>query len=387
MTQPAPRTILQLIETSGPGGAETVFLGLLRGLDPARWRRIAVLPSARADVPGSDWLAGQLAKLDVETVFLDERGSFDVRTFRSLMRLARQRRAAVVHGHLFGYAVRGALLSMFTGIPAIGTLHGFSDVAPGEVHLGLKFGIINRGLCRAVFVSDPLRRHFLEQYPLKPSLTTVIPNGLDISHFAGNDGAQFRAEYDIRPDEFVVGSVGNLNPMKAIDVLLEAARILRDTAALPYRFVIVGDLKGEQGRRLIQMRDDLGLAHMVTFTGFRDDVQHAMAAFDAYALTSRSEGFSISVIEAMAAGVPIVATRCGGPEQILEDGTTGLLVENGSPASVAQGLERLRQSALLGQRLAAQARIAVRERFSMEAHVAAYEDVYNRCLSKGRGKG
>src|SRR5207244_3005900 len=90
-----------------------------------------------------------------------------------------------------------------------------------------------------------------------------------------------------------------------------------------YRFVIVGD--GDEGytRELAALRDQLGLSNDLTFAGFRSDIHRAMATFDVYALTSRSEGFSLSTIEAMASGVPVVATRCGGPEQILDDGLTG----------------------------------------------------------------
>ena len=382
MTKRARRTILQLIETSGPGGAETVFLGLCRSLDPDRWRCVAVLPPARADVVGSDWLAGQLEQSGIETVLLQESHSFDVPSFWSLLRIARVERADVFHGHLFGYCVRAALMSRLTGIPAIATLHGFSDVTPNERYLRLKFGLINSGLRRAVFVSEPLREYFVKHFPLQAALTTVVPNGLDITRFTGRDGTSFRAEYGISADEFVVGSVGNLNPMKAIDVFLHAASILKQRATEAYRFLVVGDLKGQQGVSLMQLRDALGLTEDVIFTGFRDDVSQVMSSFDIYALTSRSEGFSISVIEAMASRLPVVATRCGGPEQILDDGTTGLLVENGSAEAVAGAIETLRRSPSLRLALSSQARAAVVRNYSMEAHVRAYEHLYDSCLKR-----
>lgn len=367
-------TILHMIETGGPGGAETVYLNLVRGLDPARWRHVAVLPTR-------GWMYDQLTEFGIEPILMPERSSLDVTFFARMAALIHRQGVEIIHGHLFGSAVRAALLARVCGIPGVATLHGGSDLPPGEHWRGLKVAIVNHGLKRIVFVSEPLRRAFLDNVPLRRDLTVVIPNGINAERFESSYGAEFRAEFGIEPSDFVVGTVANPGPAKGFDVLLDAAAILKAKSS-GYRFVVVGDLSFGRGAELLEARAARGLTDDVVMTGFRSDVHSAYAAFDVYALTSRSEGFSLSLVEAMAAGLPVVATRCGGPEQILEDGVTGLLVENGSSEAIASSIERLRASAGERRRLGEAARTSVRERFTLDAQIRAYEELYDDCLSE-----
>jgi glycosyltransferase involved in cell wall biosynthesis len=131
------------------------------------------------------------------------------------------------------------------------------------------------------------------------------------------------------------------------------------------------------------LRDKLGLTEDAVFAGARDDISEVMAAFDVYALSSRSEGFSLSTIEAMASGLPVVATRCGGPEQILDHEATGLLVENGSAETMARAIDHLRRNPAERARLGRAAREAALSRYSVEAQVRAYEDLYDHALRPG----
>jgi glycosyltransferase involved in cell wall biosynthesis len=209
----------------------------------------------------------------------------------------------------------------------------------------------------------------------------VIPNGIDANQFANGDGAAFRAELGIKPEEFVVGAVGSPGRRaKGLDILLDVAVILKRTSP-GARFVLVGDLEGGRGDELLKQRAALGLANDVIITGFRADVPRALAAFDVYALTSRSEGFSLSLVEAMAAGLAVVSTRCGGPEVILNDGETGLLVENGSAPAIAAAITALRANADERRRLGDAARREVRRRFTLEAQIAAYDRLYQEVLA------
>lgn len=367
------KTVLHMIETGGTGGAETVYLNLIRGLDPSRWRHVAVVPTR-------DWLYDQLVDSEVQPFLIPERGAFDVAYFARMFALVKKLKVNLIHAHLFGSAVRAAILSRICGVPAIATLHGGMDLGSHERFRGLKVAIINRGLKRIVFVSEPLRRSFLEAVPLRPELATVIPNGIDASRFSSDGGQVFRAEFGIMPDEFVVGAVGTPGrPAKGLDVFLDVAALLKIRSP-GIRFVIVGNLDGGRGTDLLNQRGSRSLTDDVVVTGFRSDVERAFAAFDVYALTSRSEGFSLSLIEAMASGLPVIATRCGGPEQILTDGVTGLLVENGSADAVAKAIEMLRASPDQRQNLGAAAREAVRERFTLDAQLRSYERLYQETI-------
>jgi glycosyltransferase involved in cell wall biosynthesis/predicted ATP-grasp superfamily ATP-dependent carboligase len=369
-------TVLHMIETGGPGGAETVYLELIRSLDPTRWRSIAVVPSR-------GWVYDQLVACGIEPIVVAERHSLDVLFYARMAGLVKRFGIDIIHSHLFGSAVRAALLSRFCGIPAIGTLHGEMDMPAKERFGSLKIAIVNRGLRRIVFVSEHLRRCYLDSVSLRSDLTVVIRNGIDVDRFSGDSDAGLRGEFGISPLEFVVGSIGNPGPAKGFDVLLEAARILK--ARSPgCRFVIVGDLDGGRGAELVALRQSLDLKDDVVLTGFRNDVDRALASFDVYALTSRSEGFSLAVVEAMAAGLPVIATRCGGPEEIVEDGVTGLLVENASAEAVAGAIEHLRTHSEERRCLGEAARVSARRQFSLVDSVRAYERLYDECLGEHR---
>jgi glycosyltransferase involved in cell wall biosynthesis len=370
------RTVLHLIETSGIGGAERVVVDLVRYLDPQRWRSIVVVPDV-------GWLPDTLKNEGFDVVEMREHRSFDFAFLSRAIGLAHDVGAELLHSHLFGSAVRAAMLSRLSGIPAVATIHGAEDFRRTERWSAIKLAIARSGIREFVFVSEPLRQACLKPMGLREDRTRVINNGVDVGRFTSIRDPSTRSGWDIPADAFVVGSVGRLQPVKGLQTFLEAAAILKE-ASSDYRFVIVGDGQPEYKRQLIALRDELGLSELVVFAGFRPDPSNAMAAFDVYTLTSRSEGFSLTTVEAMASGLPVVATRCGGPEQILADSVTGLLVENGSAAAVATAVERLRVAPAERRRLAAAARAMVSERYTVEAQVRAYEQLYERVLSTAR---
>jgi glycosyltransferase involved in cell wall biosynthesis len=366
-------TVLHTIDTGGIGGAETVYLNLVRDLDHSRWRHVAVVPTA-------GWLYAQLTHIGVEPIVLRERNSFDPAYFAQLAAIIRRHRIEIIQAHLFGSAVRAALLAFVCRVPAVATLHGTIDLQTNERFRQLKAAVVRHGLQRIVFVSELLRQSFLDSVPLQPNRTTVILNGIDPQQFLPGDGSLFRQEFGISPNEFVIGTIANPGPAKGFDVLLDAAAIVK-TQSPGCRFVIVGELDHGRGEELIKGREARGLTSDVVLTGFRSDPHRALAAFDMYALTSRTEGLPLSLLEAMSAELPVVATRCGGPEEIIEDGVTGLLVANGSSQAVASSIVKLRADAHERRRMARAARQAVKSRFTLDRQVQAYGELYDQILA------
>jgi glycosyltransferase involved in cell wall biosynthesis len=367
-----PRTVLHLIETSGIGGAERVLVDISRNVDRDLWRAVVV-------VPWSGWLLDRLTEAGVEAIEVRQRGPLDLAYLWRVAGIARRVKADILHSHLFGSAVRAGILSPALRIPAVATIHGEDDFRPTERWSSVKLPIIRRGVRDIVFVSEPLRRSCLQLMRLPEEMTSVINNGVDASEFSPGKTSSLRSQLGIRPNAFVVGCVGRLQPIKGVETFLAAAALLRASSP-DYHFVIIGSGTDAYTGQLVALRNSLGLADDVVFTGARDDVSDAMTAFDVYALTSRSEGFSLSTIEAMASGRPVVATRCGGPEQILHDGATGLLVENGSAEAVAGAIERLRRNPTERARIGRAAREAVLRRYTVDAQVRAYQDLYDRAL-------
>jgi glycosyltransferase involved in cell wall biosynthesis len=372
-----PITVMHLISTSGPGGAETACVNLIRGLDSARWRGIAV-------VPEKGWLYDEARRAGGKALVLDRGSRFDLPRFVALARLVRQHEVGLIHGHLFGPSYSASLLGLLMKLPVVCTLHGQVDLQPEERFKRIKFGLLNRGASRLVFVSESLRRFFLGTGLLRSEITAVIPNGVDAARFNRLPDRSLRAAFGASDGDFLVGSVGNIRPAKSYDVLLRAAALLR-ARSVNYRFVVVGDADSEWGLSLRSLCEELDLADCVSFPGYLRDVAPALNAFDVYAITSQSEGFSISTVEAMAAGLPVVATRCGGPEEIIDDGITGILVDNGSPEAVAAAIEGLRINGRWRRELGDAARTAVQQKFTIDAHLHAYEALYDKCLVEHQG--
>jgi glycosyltransferase involved in cell wall biosynthesis len=201
----------------------------------------------------------------------------------------------------------------------------------------------------------------------------VIHNGADVQAFAPGDRWT-------RPPGRRVISVGRLSPVKDYPTLLQAAR--RVVACLPdFRLDIVGD--GPSRASLGALRTELGLESCVRFLGERHDVAELLASADAFALASTSEGLSISLLEALAAGLPIVATRVGGNPEIVEDGVTGVLVSPGDVDAVATALVSLLSDAGRLTSMARAARLRAEQHFDLRRVVARYEALYVERLASG----
>lgn len=373
-TPRGPATVLHLIDTGGPGGAETIYAELVGGLDRNHWRSITA-------VPERDWLHAELEARGIEPVLLTSRGSFDVGYLAALFNLVRRHRVDLIHAHLLTTSVYGSLVGRLTGVPVICTFHGQPDLPPDERFRAAKLRIIDRRSNRITFVSEALRRWFLERTSLTPARTAVVHNGIDPARFAPTRDRSFRDEIGARPDQILVGAIGNLRRSKDYPTLLRAAAVLHGATAA-YRFVIVGHTEERLYAELLALRASLGLDDVVAFTGFREDVERILNALDLFIITSNAEGFSLATVQAMACGVPVVATRCGGPEEIIDDGVTGILTEPGEPELLASAIQRLGHDADLRLRLTAAARGIAANRFSIDAMIRGYEALYEERMRK-----
>jgi glycosyltransferase involved in cell wall biosynthesis len=368
--------ILHLIDTGGPGGAETVFVDLVRGLRPPRWEHVVV-------VPDQGWIYRALRNIGLDPVVLRGRHSFDQGYVRAIRELIRRDRITLLQAHLLGPSVYGSFAAALEGVPAVCTLHGEVDVDASDRYALARFRIISWGSSSVVFVSEALRLSFLARYRLGGWRTRVIENGVDTERFRPRPDDSVRRELGIAPGDILVGAVGNLRPAKRYDVFLRvAAELARRSPA--YHFVVFGQSGGALDGGLLALRRELGLEKRVHFAGFVEDIERILPNLDVYLLSSDSEGFSLSTVQALAAGIPVVATRCGGPEDILEDGMSGLLADRGSVAEIVQAVERLRCEPGLGRRLAAEGRTQAERRFSVAAQVRHYDALYEEVLRSRR---
>jgi glycosyltransferase involved in cell wall biosynthesis len=359
-------TVLSIIDTGGPGGAETVFAQTTTRLDPRRFRSVAV-------VGGPGWLATRLNENGLDPHVVPAKGSFNIRYLTKLHRLARQSRADVIVAHLYGSAIYGSLLGRALSIPVISVLHGQTDVSSDGRLAALKRGIVKFGSHRVVFVSERLKGHLAPRLRLPAHQCVVIPNGVDTNAFHPCRDRSLREDLGLADETCLVGAIGNVRAPKAYDVLLQAAHILLG-GSRRFHFVIAGDCSGKLGEQLLQLRGTLGLDAHVTFLGLRPDVARILNNLDVFVLSSTTEGFSIACIEAMACGVPVIATRSGGPEEILE-GCAGVLVPARDPDAIARAVEQVTASRDFAAALTAAATKRVHEEYSLAEMLSRYESL------------
>lgn len=374
MTQKMIR-VLHVIDTGGPGGAETVFLQAAAHLDPSRFESVAI-------VGGAGWLAKQLRERALTPQIMPAKGSFNFRYLIELLRAVRRHKIDVILAHLYGSAVYASMVGELLSVPVVSVLHGHSDVPDVERLSSLKARIIRRGSRKVIFVSDHLEEHLRQRFRLAAAQCAIIPNGVDSRVFRPGRDQTLRAELGLSDDTALVGAIGNIRKPKAYDVLLRAARTLVDHSRR-FHLVIAGDRGNALGGQLQQLSCELGIETHVTFLGLRPDVSRILRNLDVFVLSSHTEGFSIACIEAMACGIPIVATRSGGPEQILE-GAAGLLVPTGDSEALAFAIEEVLSSKDLAASLTASATRRVHERYSLTTMLSRYEAVLESVVLESR---
>jgi glycosyltransferase involved in cell wall biosynthesis len=312
--------------------------------------------------PGSQ-IAMQMASGPAEVVLSDLR-RFPTAELRRIATLARQRQVDVIHTHMSRAHFFGVLLRWFSGLPCVATAH----CRLIQVHWAFNDLVIA--------VSDATRR-FHERYNfVRPGRIVTIHNFIDHRRMAGVPDAvrsKVRASFGVDESSFLIGVVGSIDPRKAQIYLIRAMpKIL--AAAPRTRLVLVGvDGPPRYVARAKSIATELGVAGAVAWAGHRNDVREIMAALDLYALSSLEESLPLSILEAMAAGLPIVSTSVGGIPECLSHGETGILVPPADSDALADAIIALGRDPGRRRQLGEAGRKTVQERFSPESQTTAIE--------------
>jgi glycosyltransferase involved in cell wall biosynthesis len=260
--------------------------------------------------------------------------------------------------------------------------------ATGQFGGKKNFGLSDRWLMeftdRVVALSRSHALYLETVEGVDPGRITIIENGIPADEFAGPDeSAQtaLRNELGIEPGENVVTILAALRPEKAHEVFLEAARLLVVSGNSP-KFLIVGD--GPRRGELEVLSAKFGLEGHVRFLGTRGDVAQLLHLSDVLTLPSHPavETLPLSVMEAMAAGVPVVATRVGSLPELIEDGLTGLLIEPGRPDALAQAVHSVLDNPDRARKMAAAAKKAVHDRYSVDSMVERYVSLFESLVDQ-----
>jgi glycosyltransferase involved in cell wall biosynthesis len=372
--------ILHVIESSGPGGAETVLLNIVNNLDKSTYHSIVVLLRI-------GWLYQKLKEGGIPTILLSSVRSYDLGFLFRLWLNIKKHGVDLIHSHLPDVNLYSCLAGFTAGVPIVTTYHGKVTKPQKKIDPdNLKYSLIRRLSTKIVTVSNWLKNDLVQTALFPPGKLKTIYNGVDWKRFdLPFDSVTKKRELKIDLDEKVVGMVANLRPVKGYEYFVRAAAII--AKSIPkVRFLIIGEEEDKLKKRVTREADALGLTDKVIFLGFREDVPELLRILDLFVLSSISEGLSIATIEAMAAGVPVVATRSGGPQEVMVDGKTGFLVSPKDEKSLAEKALILLKNRKLATCMGKEAQVQVRTKFSIDVMIGNYQTVYQECLGKGDGQ-
>jgi glycosyltransferase involved in cell wall biosynthesis len=371
------RSVYFFTDSRESGGAEAALLLLLEHLDRSEWRPTLLHDAVPALAPVAD--AARELGAAVRAVRCPAVGWEGARRMPYLVRELRRARPAVFHAHLsWPLAARYALASAVAArIPAVvATFHLFPP-APLSRLARLQMRLLAPRVGRAVAVSQAIATSLRAVLHWPEGKIEVIRNGVPIERFRRLPDPELRRMLDGGSGDFVVLTTARLDPQKGLDVLLRAAAAVHDV-----RFAIAG--AGPLRTRLEQEAAMLGLGERVLFLGHRPDVPALLAASDVFVLPSLFEGTPLALLEAMAAGKPVVASAIAGTDEIVEDGETGLLFPAGDAIALANALRRLVAQPGLRAELAAAGHRKAEAVFSAASSSEHVVAVYEQLLQGGR---
>jgi len=365
--------ILQYIETSGPGGAETVLINLARYLDRNRFEPSVILHR-------SGWVSERLAEYGIQAEIVPCARSWDVSFLYRFIRKCRELKIDVIHSHLFGAGLYACLAGAILRLPVIVTFHN-ELFLPGrrERFLPLKNFLIRRLADRIVLVADYMRPEYVTMGKYSEAKMTTIYNGIEFpQRLSESERTALRSKLNLGTDDPLVGHVANFRAPKGHEYLVESASEVAKQVP-NVRFLLIGDpgdglIKAEVEKLAAQYN----IEDNIVILGFRSDVSRLLSLMDVFVLSSISEGHPLSVVEAMAAAKPVVVTNVGGLPEIVDDGHTGYLVQPKNPSALAEKIITLLAQPDLREQMGERAAKSAEGRFSLDAMIQNYEQLFDK---------
>lgn len=367
-SHPRPR-VLQLLATGGTGGAQESYSGLLLRLDRAKYDVRAVSLSAGSAVQ-------RLRRLGVAVEVID--AADDEAAVRELAAYLRRNEIDLVHSHMYRAEVIGTRAAVAAGTAVImATVHSSRVRSDEDV---ATLARLTEHMDRLIVPSSSIEAKVRAER--RDTRYSVIPNGVDLDRFsAPTPDCGLREELGMAPDGVLLGIVARLEAEKGHRFLIEAMPDILDAAPRTWLAIVgegslAADLRAQAAELPTPARD------RVVFTGRREDVSAITADLDVAVLPSLREAQGISLLEAMARRVPVVASAVGGIPEVVTDGVDGLLVPPGDPGALAAAATRLLTDPELRRRLGEAGYLTVAERFSIDAQVRRIEELYDEELAR-----
>jgi glycosyltransferase involved in cell wall biosynthesis len=324
-------------------------------------------------------LSQELKQLGLPTYVFDESKNNPFQLFSKVKKVLSHEKVQILHTHRYKENIIGGIAAkLFGNIQLVKTVHGLAEPFKGIKKTKQKFyNLLDQWITKLFFhkvigVSNQISEKLKRELP--NSKVVCIHNCIALERIkAEKPVIETKKELGIRFDSVIIGTVGRLVPVKGIEYLLKSAKILGEKFP-DLRLLIVGD--GPAKNQLQELAKKLGINSSVIFTGHRDDVLNLVSCLDVFVLPSLSEGIPMALLEAMAVGVPVVASNVGGIPEVLEDGKTGILIPARDEKIMANVCQNLLEHKETRELLAIKAKKVVEERFSAAAMAEKVAQIY-----------
>ncbi|MGH8414809.1 MAG: glycosyltransferase [Gammaproteobacteria bacterium] len=371
----------------GIGGTEKQVVALSRHLDPARFdQKFGCLRRWGPLLEDMEREYGPIPEYRIPNLYSPQ-------TLRQQLRLAatlHRQRVEILHSYNFYANVFSLPAAKLARVPCV-----VASIRDMGVYLTPKQQYVHKWVCRLadrIVVNTDAIKNRLISLGYRGERITLIPNGVDLAGYNGLPAdSSLRRRLGLPENAQLVLMLARLNPQKGCEYFLRAAARVSPSFPRAYFLIVGGAFTGNQGgfapdhdypRRLADLAASLGIGERLRITGFITEIPQLLAQVSVSVLPSLSEGLSNTLLESMAAGVPVVATRVGGTPEAITDGELGLLVPPKDDAALAGAIGAILANPELARRLGSQARARVVQRYSMQRMVQANQDLYMSLLAK-----
>ena len=373
----SPPKVLHLINSRGLYGAERVLVNLIAATDRNRYfPQFCLLQTMNC--PNQE-LLDTVASKQVQLHVMPCRRWIDPAAVRQLRKMLKEEHIDIIHCHGMKARLYGLLVIPGTSVRTITTHHNWVRSSLIETCFELLDAFYIRFYPKIVAVSHEVQQD-MRRYLISAKKIQVIINGIDMQEFRRNHkaGERIRREFGISKEDHFIGAIGRISPEKGQKYFIEAAAQVLNSCPQAY-FVLVGD--GRQAKEMKAYAEVLGIAGRVIFAGFRADIADWYSALDMFVLPSLLEGTPMALLEAMSAGLPVVAADVGGVGRIVQDGKNGVLVPSANADELARGMKCLLADSTWAAQLAKNGFCTVASRYSVEKMADNYMKLYDEVVN------
>ena len=358
--------VLFVLPTLGTGGSERVVLNLCLHLGP---NYVSIVAAFRDGA-----LRKEMTDAGIQVHILNRRSGIDLMLIVKLARLIKSHQVKIVNSHHFVSLFYAFWAARLTRIPIIHTEHSRWEMEDLTPFWDRWFRFFLKRTEAVSAVSEASYTYIQNVYGVEEQRVTLILNGIDDNLFKkAKEETVRRASLGLKAQDIIIGTVGNLRKEKNQELLIRALAIIKDRGG-SFKALFIGD--GPCRSDLEILAAELKVDDKVIFLGTRRDVPHLYGLFDIYCLTSRFEGLPLTLLEAMAAGVPVIGTDVLGIKEVITDNENGLLVPDNDPEQLSKAILILAGSVTLRNTLAEHGRRLVCDRYNLNKFVRNYERLF-----------